>query len=101
RIASLSSPSPSSPAARKIRTAADASGDLGRVAGRPCVGKTTVSSTVLGVTGPDATGPSPATIGPYDVPGMPGGLPRRVLLRRNIVIDAETARLAGAAVQAV
>jgi hypothetical protein len=41
----------------------------------PGVAETTVSSTVAGVTGPDATGPSPATIGPYDVPGMPGGLP--------------------------
>jgi len=29
------------------------------------------------VTGPDATGPSPATIGPYDVPGVPGGCPPR------------------------
>jgi len=43
----------------------------------------------------------PATIGPHDVPSHAGQVVRRVLLRRNIVIDAETARLVAAAVQAV
>ena len=61
---------------------------------------TLVSSTVPGVTEPDATGPSPASIGLYDVPRHAGQVVCRVLLRRNIVIDAETAQLVGAAVQA-
>ena len=52
------------------------------------------------MTEPDATGPSPATIGPPDVPPQAGQVVRRVLLRRNIVIDAETAQLVAAAVQA-
>jgi hypothetical protein len=52
------------------------------------------------VTEPDATGPSPAAIGPHDVPPRAGQVVRRVLLRRNIVIDAETAQLVAAAVQA-
>ena len=43
---------------------------------------------------------SPASIGLYDVPRHAGQVVRRVLLRRNIVIDAETAQLVGAAVQA-
>jgi hypothetical protein len=52
----------------------------------------TVSSTVPGVT-------EPATIGPHDA--LPHAqVVRRVLLRRNIVIDAETAQLVAAAVQA-
>jgi hypothetical protein len=51
------------------------------------------------VTEPDATGPSPA-IGPRDAPPHAGQVVRRVLLRRNIVIDAETAQLVAAAVQA-
>jgi len=59
-----------------------------------------VSSTVLGVTEPDATGPSPATLGPHDAPPHTGQVVRRVLLRRNIVIDAETAQLVAATVQA-
>jgi hypothetical protein len=42
---------------------------------------------------------APATIGPHDASTHAGQVVRRVLLRRNIVIDAETARLA-AAVQA-
>ena len=42
----------------------------------------------------------PATIGPHDVPPHAGQVVRRVLLRRNIVIDAETAQLVAAAVQA-
>jgi hypothetical protein len=42
----------------------------------------------------------PATIGPHDAPPHAGQVVRRVLLRRNIVIDAETARLVAAAVQA-
>ena len=41
----------------------------------------------------DATGPSPAT-------RHAGQVVRRVLLRRNIVIDAETAQLVAASVQA-
>ena len=53
-----------------------------------------------GVTEPDATGPSAAAIGPHDAPRLAGQVVRRVLLRRNIVIDAETARLVAAAVQA-
>ena len=54
----------------------------------------------LGVTEPDAAGPCPATIGPHDAPPHAGQVVRRVLLRRNIVIDAETAQLVAAAVQA-
>ncbi len=60
----------------------------------------TDSSTVPGVTEPDATGLSPATIGPRDASPHVGQVVRRVLLRRNIVIDAETAQLVVAAVQA-
>ena len=60
----------------------------------------TVSSTVPGVTEPDVTGPSPAAIGPRGAPPHAGQVVRRVLLRRNIAIDAETAQLVAAAVQA-
>ena len=49
---------------------------------------------------PDAAGPRPAAIGPHDVPPQAGQVVRRVLLRRNIVIDVETAQLVAAAVQA-
>ena len=49
---------------------------------------------------PDAIGPCPATIGPQDTPPHAGQVVRRVLLCRNIVIDAETAQLVAAAVQA-
>ena len=49
---------------------------------------------------PDATGPRPVTIGPHDAPPHAGQVVRRVLLRRNIVIDAETAQLVAAAVRA-
>ena len=45
------------------------------------------SFTVQVVTEPAATGPSPA-IGPDDAPPRAGQVVRRVLLRRNIVIDA-------------
>ena len=38
--------------------------------------------------------------GPPDVPRHAGHVVRRVLLRRNIAIDAETAQLVAAAVQA-
>ena len=38
--------------------------------------------------------------GPQDTPRHAGQVVRRVLLRRNIAIDAETAQLAAAAVQA-
>ena len=38
--------------------------------------------------------------GPQDTLRHAGHVVRRVLLRRNIVIDAETAQLVGAAVQA-
>jgi hypothetical protein len=55
---------------------------------------------VPSVTEPDATGPSPATTGPDDAPRHAGQVVRRALLRRNIVIDAETAQLVVAAVQA-
>jgi hypothetical protein len=39
-------------------------------------------------------------IGPHDAPPHVGQVVRRMLLRRNIVIDAETAHLVAAAVQA-
>ena len=39
-------------------------------------------------------------IGPQDAPRHAGQVVRRVLLRRNIVIDAETAQVVAAAVQA-
>jgi hypothetical protein len=52
------------------------------------------------VTEPDATGPSLAAFGPRDALPHAGQVVRRVLLRRNIVIDAETAQLVVAAVQA-
>jgi hypothetical protein len=39
-------------------------------------------------------------IGPQDAPRHAGYVVRRVLLRRNIAIDAETAQLVAAAVQA-
>ena len=42
----------------------------------------------------------PATIGLHDASLHAGQVVRRVLLRRNIVIDAETARLVATAVQA-
>ncbi len=58
------------------------------------------SFTVRVVTEPAATGPSPAAIGPDGAPPRAGQVVRRVLLRRNIVIDAETAQLVAAAVQA-
>jgi hypothetical protein len=48
----------------------------------------------------DASGSRPVTIGPLDTPPHAGQVVRRVLLRRNIVIDAETAQLVAAAVQA-
>ena len=38
--------------------------------------------------------------GPQDAPRHAGHVVRRVLLRRNIAIDAETAQLVAAAVQA-
>jgi hypothetical protein len=37
---------------------------------------------------------------PHDAPGHAGQVVRRVLLRRNVVIDTETAQLVAAAVQA-
>jgi hypothetical protein len=46
---------------------------------------------------PDVTEPA---FGPHDAPPHAGQVVRRVLLRRNIVIDAETAQLVAAAVQA-
>ena len=52
------------------------------------------------MTEPAATGPSPAATGPHDAPPPAAQVVRRVLLRRNIVIDAETAQLVAAAVQA-
>ena len=51
------------------------------------------------MTEPDAPGPSPAA-DPHDALPYAGQIVRRVLLRRNIVIDAETAQLVAAAVQA-
>ena len=47
-----------------------------------------------------AADPPPVTIRPQDAPRHAGRVVRRVLLRRNIVIDAETAQLVAAAVQA-
>ena len=52
------------------------------------------------MTEPAATGPSPAAIDPSGTLPYAGQVVRRVLLRRNIVIDAETAQLVAAAVQA-
>jgi hypothetical protein len=77
-------------------------GVVKRVAKPACLSipRPPVSSTVSGLTEPDATGPSPVAIGPHDVPRHAGQVVRRVLLRRNIVIDAETAELVAAAVQA-
>ena len=49
---------------------------------------------------PAATGPRRAAIGPQDAPPHAGQVVRRALLRRNIVIEAETAQLIAAAVQA-
>jgi hypothetical protein len=46
------------------------------------------------------TEPRPVTTGPHDAPPHAGQVVRRVLLRRNIVIDTETAQLVAAAVQA-
>jgi hypothetical protein len=40
------------------------------------------------------------TVDPQDAPRHAGRVVRRVLLRRNIAIDAETAQLVAAAVQA-
>ena len=48
----------------------------------------------------DAPGLRPVTIGTQDTPPHAGRVVRRVLLRRNVVIDAETAQLVAAAVQA-
>ncbi len=48
----------------------------------------------------DVTGPWAATGGPQDALSHAGQVVRRVLLRRNIAIDAETAQLVAAAVQA-
>jgi hypothetical protein len=42
----------------------------------------------------------PAAIGPHNAPLHGGQVVRRVLLRRNIVAAADTARLVAAAVQA-
>ena len=42
----------------------------------------------------------PAGIGPHDAPPRAGQVVRRVLLRWNIAIDAVTAQLVAAAVQA-
>jgi hypothetical protein len=58
------------------------------------------SFTVRVVTEPAATGPSPGATGPSGTLPYAGQVVRRVLLRRNIVIDAETAQLVAAAVQA-
>ena len=44
--------------------------------------------------------PHPVTIRPEDVPPHAGRVVLRVLLRRGIAIDAETAQLVAAAVQA-
>jgi hypothetical protein len=46
------------------------------------------------------TEPRPVTTGPHDALPHAGQVVRRVLLRRNIVIDTETAQLVAAAVQA-
>jgi hypothetical protein len=51
------------------------------------------------VTEPAATGPSRGAIDPSGTLPYAGQVVRRVLLRRNIVIDAETAQLVVAAVQ--
>jgi hypothetical protein len=46
------------------------------------------------------TEPHPVTTGPHDAPPHAGQVVRRILLRRNIAIDAETAQLVADAVQA-
>jgi hypothetical protein len=51
------------------------------------------------VTEPDTSGPFPAAIGSLDAPRHAGQVVRRVLSRRNIVIETETAQLVAAAVQ--
>ena len=51
------------------------------------------------MTEPDTSGPFPAAIGSLDAPRHAGPVVRRVLLRRDIVIDAETAQLVAAAVR--
>ena len=73
-----------------------------RVAKPACltIQRALVSSTVPDVTQPDATGASPAATGPPGTLPYAGQVVRRVLLRRNIVIDAETAQLVAAAVHA-
>ena len=48
---------------------------------------------------PDAD-PRPVTVRPQDAPRHAARVVRRVLLRRNVVIDAETAQLVADAVQA-
>jgi hypothetical protein len=58
------------------------------------------SFTVRVVTEPAAIGPSLAAVDPSGTLPYAGQVVRRVLLRRNIVIDAETAQLVAAAVQA-
>jgi hypothetical protein len=47
-----------------------------------------------------AAGSRPVTVCPQDAPRHAGRVVRRMLLRRNIVIDAETAQLIADAVQA-
>jgi len=47
------------------------------------------------------TEPRPVTADPHDASPHAGQVVRRVLLRRNVVIDVETAQLVAAAVQAV
>jgi hypothetical protein len=46
------------------------------------------------------TEPRPVTADPHDAPPHAGQVVRRALLRRNIVIGAETAQLVADAVQA-
>jgi hypothetical protein len=46
------------------------------------------------------TEPRPVATGPHDAPPHAGQVVRRILLRRNIVVDAETAQLVAAVVQA-
>ena len=46
------------------------------------------------------TEPRPVTAESHDAPPHAGQVVRRILLRRNIVIDAETAQLVADAVQA-
>ena len=84
----------SQPSRAESRTAASA----GAAGSRPSGTASGAVPVVMAMS--DAAGPRPVTVSPQDAPRHAGQVVRRVLLRRNIVIDAETAQLVAAAVQA-